>query len=87
VAGVVVVGHGTYRAGWRWSVHAAPITGHASARHFGYVLSGRMIVQSRDGLEIEIGPNHAFAAEPEHDAWVLGAEPCVALDWWPIGDD
>ena len=84
--GAVVVGHGTYRPGWKWSVHVAPMTGRASERHFGYVLSGRMIVRSHEGLEIHVGPNQAFAAEAGHDAWVIGDEPCVALDWRSIGE-
>ena len=78
--GGVDVGRGTYRPGWRWSIHVAPMTGRISQRHFGYVLSG-MGVRSGDGAEIEVGPNQAFAAEPGHDAWVVGDEPCVALDW------
>ena len=82
--GSVMLGHGTYRPGWRWSVHVAPITGQTSQRHFGYVLSGRMAVRSSDGVEIEVGPNQAFAAEPGHDAWVVGDETCIAVDWWPI---
>ncbi|MCV7125947.1 cupin domain-containing protein [Mycobacterium lacus] len=84
--GTVAVGHGTDRPGWRWSLHVAPMTGRASGHHVGDVLSGHMVVRSRAGLEIEVGPNQAFAAEPGHDAWVLGDEPCVALDWWPISD-
>ncbi|OSC41935.1 hypothetical protein [Mycobacterium decipiens] len=80
-----VVGHGTYRPGWRWSAHVAPMTGGASEHHVGYVLSGRMAVRSREGLEIEVGPHQAFAAERGHDAWVVGDQPCVALDWAPTG--
>lgn len=82
--GSVIFGHGTYLPGWRWSVHVAPISGRISQRHFGYVLSGRMAVRSTDGVENEAGPNQAFAAEPGHDAWVVGDEACVAIDWWPI---
>lgn len=79
--GTVVLGHGTYRPGWRWSVHAGPITGRTSDRHVGYVVTGRMAVRSADGVEVEVGPDEAFAAEPGHDAWVVGNEACVALDW------
>jgi hypothetical protein len=42
-----------------------------------------MAVCSRDGLEVEVGPGEAFLAAPGHDAWVLGDEPCVALDFVP----
>jgi hypothetical protein len=84
--GTVVVGHGTYRPGWKWSVHVAPMTGRTSEHHVGYVLSGCMVVRSREGLEIQVGPNQVFAAEPGHDAWVVGDEPCIALDWRPINN-
>jgi hypothetical protein len=34
-----------------------------------------------DGAEGEVGPGDAFIVSPGHDAWVVGDEPCVALDW------
>lgn len=82
----VAIGYGTYLPGWKWSVHVGPMTGRTSQQHVGYVLSGRMAVRGCDGREIEAGPNEAFAAEPGHDAWVVGDEPCIALDWWPLKD-
>lgn len=84
--GAVALGYGTYLPGWKWSVHVGPMTGRTSQRHVGYVLSGRMAVRGCDGLEVEAGPHEAFAAEPDHDAWVVGDEPCIALDWWPLKD-
>ena len=80
------IGHGTYLPGWRWSLHAGPQTGKPSARHVGYVLSGRMIIRSAAGDERELGPGDAFEAGPGHDAWVVGDEPCTALDFTPIAD-
>lgn len=75
------IGLGTYQPGWQWSVHARPITGKPSENHIGYILSGHMIIQDSDGNEREIGPGDAFEVSPNHDAWVLGTEPCVALDF------
>ena len=77
------LGRGVYLPGWRWSEHARPLSEADSAEHIGYVISGRMAVRSRDGLEVEVGPGEAFLAAPGHDAWVLGDEPCVALDFVP----
>ena len=77
----VVVGHGVYRPGWRWSAHVRPMTGHESEAHVGYVISGRMVVRGPDGAQVELGPGDAFEAPPGHDAWVVGDEPCVALDF------
>jgi len=77
------IGRGIYLPGWRWSEHARPLSEADSAEHIGYVISGRMAVRSRDGLEVEVGPGEAFLVAPGHDAWVLGDEPCVALDFVP----
>jgi quercetin dioxygenase-like cupin family protein len=77
----VAIGLGEYRPGWKWSKHAGPQTGRSSAAHVGYILSGRMIVRGADGEEVTVGPGDAFEAKPGHDAWVLGNEACVALDF------
>lgn len=36
------------------------------------------------GIETEVGPYEAFEVGPGHDAWVVGDEPCVALDFIPV---
>ena len=83
------IGRGVYRPGWRWSEHVQPLSGRESAEHIGYVISGRMAVRAKDGREVEVGPGEAFIAAPGSDAWVLGGEPCVALDFIATaeGDD
>jgi hypothetical protein len=75
------VGRGVYQPGWRWSAHARPITGAASQAHAGYVVSGAMVVQSSDGTEVVVSAGEAWFSGPDHDAWVAGDEPCVALDF------
>jgi quercetin dioxygenase-like cupin family protein len=42
---------------------------------------GRMNVQMDDGTEQEIGPGDVAAIPPGHDAWTVGDEACVAVDW------
>jgi quercetin dioxygenase-like cupin family protein len=79
------IGRGVYRPGWRWSEHVQPLFGSESEEHIGYVISGRMAVRAKDGTEVEVGPGEAFIAAPGHDAWVLGDEPCVALDFIATG--
>jgi quercetin dioxygenase-like cupin family protein len=83
VLGGVTVGRGVLEPGWRWSEHVRPLAGTEScqASHTGYVLSGRMSVAMDDGGEGEAGPGCAFVIPPGHDAWVVGDEPCVFLDW------
>ena len=84
---VTVAGHpvlyGTFEPGWRWSEHLKPIAGTDScqATHLLYCLSGRMRVEMSSGERGEIGPGDVAAIEPGHDAWVVGDEPCVAVDF------
>jgi hypothetical protein len=77
----LAIGRGEYLPGWRWSVHVGKETGKSSEAHIGYVLSGRMAIRGADGKEVTVGPGEAFEVLPRHDAWVVGDEPCVALDF------
>jgi len=75
------IGLGTYKPGWRWSLHVFPQTEKPSERHIGYIVSGRFIVRDTSGVEVAVGPGEAFELEPGSDAWVDGDEPCIALDF------
>ncbi|MFD5506221.1 cupin domain-containing protein [Streptomyces sp. NPDC059761] len=77
------VGRAVFEPGWRWSEHIKPLAGTDSceAAHTGYVVSGRMKVVMDDGASEEYGPGDFMQVEPGHDAWVLGDEQCVAVDW------
>ena len=79
--GGMTIGRATYEPGWRWSEHVGKQTGKDAAAHIGYVLSGRLRIRDADGHETAVGPGDAFEIGPRHDAWVLGDEPCVALDF------
>jgi uncharacterized cupin superfamily protein len=46
-----------------------------------YVISGRMHVRMDDGSEQEFGPGDTGIVPPGHDAWVLGNENFVAVDF------
>jgi quercetin dioxygenase-like cupin family protein len=81
----VIIGRGVYRPGWRWSEHVRPLSDEDSAEHIGYVISGRMAIHAKDGTEVEIGPGDAFIVGPGADAWVLGDEPCIAMDFAATG--
>jgi ethanolamine utilization protein EutQ (cupin superfamily) len=77
------IGKGTFEPGWKWSNDVKPIAGTDSCQveHVGYVVSGRMKVVMDDGSEIEVGPGDAFHMPPGHDAWTVGDEACVLLDF------
>jgi len=81
----VAIGRGKYLPGWNWSKHADPSAGRSSEAHIGYILSGQMIVQSPEGKEVTVGVGDGFEMSPGHDAWVVGNEPCVALDFCYLG--
>jgi hypothetical protein len=38
-----------------------------------------------DGGQGEIGPGDVAAIAPGHDAWVVGEEPCVVVDFGGYG--
>ena len=82
------VGRATFQPGWRWSEHVKPMAGTDScqAAHTGYCVSGRMRVQMDDGEEVEMGPGDFTVIPPGHDAWVVGDEPCVVIDWQGMAD-
>ncbi len=82
------VGRGVFEPGWRWSEHVKPIAGTDSCQtaHLGYVLSGRMHIVMDDGSEGECGPGDVVHIAPGHDAWTVGDEPCVMVDFGQIQD-
>ena len=82
------VGRATFQPGWKWSTHIKPVAGTDSceAAHMGYVISGRMRVVMDDGQEDEFGPGDFMQADPGHDAWIVGDEPCVVVDWQGFAD-
>jgi quercetin dioxygenase-like cupin family protein len=82
------IGRATFLPGWRWSEHVKPIakTESCEAAHMGYYISGRMKVVMDDGEEVEFGPGDFSIIEAGHDAWVLGSEPCVVIDWQGFAD-
>lgn len=79
----VVVGRTVWQPGWRWSEVVKPIAGTelCEYHHLGYSISGRFRVEMPDGTEMEIPPNHVYEIPSGHDAWVVGDEPWVAIDW------
>ncbi|GGK61079.1 cupin domain-containing protein [Nocardia camponoti] len=82
------VGRAVFEPGWRWSDHVKPIAGTDSceAPHIGYCLSGHLHVEMDDGEAQDFGPGDLMVVPPGHDAWVVGEEPCVMLDWQGYAD-
>jgi len=82
------VGRATFEPGWRWSEHVKPIakTDSCQAAHLGYYVSGRMKVVMDNGEEEEFGAGDFAVIPAGHDAWVVGNEPCVVIDWQGFAD-
>jgi quercetin dioxygenase-like cupin family protein len=72
-----------FDAGARWSEDLKPHAGTESCRlpHVAIVLSGRLRVRMDDGSEEEFGPQDVMMLPPGHDAWTVGDEPCVFVEF------
>ena len=81
--GELAVGRATFEPGWRWSEHVKPIAGTDSCQvhHIGFVVSGHLRVEMADGAGIDLIGGDAFEVPPGHDAWVVGDEPWVSVDY------
>jgi hypothetical protein len=77
------VGRLTFQPGWRWSTDVRPIAGTESceAPHFQYHVAGRLAIRMDDGSEFVAEPGDVTALPSGHDAWVVGDEPVVVVDW------
>ena len=78
------IGRLTLQPGWRWSDHVRPIAGTdlCEAPHFQYHVQGTLRIRMADGTELDAGPGDVTALPHGHDAWVVGDEPVVVVDWW-----
>ena len=78
------VGRLVFQPGWRWSTDVKPIAQTASceAPHFQYHVSGKLGIRMDDGTEIVAGPGDITSLPRGHDAWVIGDEPVVVVDWY-----
>lgn len=78
------IGRLTLEPGWRWRDHVKPLAGTewCEAPHFQYHVSGTLRVEMADGTEFDARPGDVTALPSGHDAWVVGDEPVVIVDWW-----
>ena len=78
------IGRLTLMPGWRWSEHVKPIDGTdlCGAPHFQYHVQGTLHVLMADGTEFDAKAGDVVALPHGHDAWVVGDEPVVIVDWW-----
>lgn len=69
--------------GWKWSNDIKPVvkTEWCEAPHLQYIISGRYQVKLKDGTEFEIGPGDVTSVPPGHDAWVVGNDTLVGIEF------
>jgi hypothetical protein len=82
--GAGVVGKLVLQPGWRWSNDVKPIAGteYCEAPHFQYHLSGRLAIRMEDGAEFIASAGDVTSLPRGHDAWVVGDEAVVVVDWY-----
>jgi hypothetical protein len=86
--GGVTIGRATFEPGWRWSTSVQPIakTKSCEAPHFQYHVSGILKVKMDDGTVFECKPGDISLLPMGHDAWVVGNEPVVVVDFQGMRD-
>jgi hypothetical protein len=82
------VGRGTFQPGWHWADSVKPIakTESCEAPHYQYQVSGIMRVRMDDGTEFDTKAGDVCMLPPGHDAWVVGNEPVVVVDFQGMAD-
>ena len=81
--GGAVVGRATFEPGWRWSTSVQPLvnTKSCEAPHFQYHISGTIKILMDDGKQFECKAGDVSLLPEGHDAWVVGNEPVVIVDF------
>ena len=81
--GDVTIGRAVLEPGWSWEKCVKPLvkTVSCQAPHTQQLISGRIKVVMDDGAEEEFGPGDAALIPPGHNAWVVGDEPVVGIDF------
>jgi hypothetical protein len=77
------IGMLTLQPGWRWSTCVKPIakTEYCEAPHFQYQASGQLHIVMKDGTEFDTYKGDISWLPSGHDAYVVGDEPVVLIDW------
>jgi hypothetical protein len=81
--GGATIGRATFEPGWKWSTSLQPIvkTKSCEAPHFQYHVAGTLMIQMDDGTTFEAKPGDVSLLPIGHDAWVVGDEPAVVVDF------
>jgi hypothetical protein len=86
--GGATIGRGIFEPGWRWSTSVMPIakTKSCEAPHFQYHVAGVLHVVMDDGTEYDLRPGDVSVLPSGHDAWTVGNEAVVVVDFQGMVD-
>jgi hypothetical protein len=77
-----------YPPGFRWSTHMRPVSGTKFCQHahVGFLARGHIRGEYPDGCRFELVAPQVLVVEPGHDAWVVGDESAVLIQFDCEGD-
>ena len=86
--GGATVGRALFEPGWKWSESVQPIakTHSCEAAHFQYHVAGVLMVVMDDGTRFECHPGDVSLLPSGHDAWVVGNETAIIVDFQGMVD-
>lgn len=81
--GEVYIGRYVHQPGWSWSRDIKPMVGTPNCQyhHRGVVVSGKAKIMAEDGAQLVLGAGEVFDVPPGHDAYVIGDEPFITIDF------
>jgi hypothetical protein len=82
-AGAARIKRAIFPPGFRWSTHMKPVAGtelcmHA---HAAFLARGEVHFEFADGCVRHYRAPQPIVVEPGHDAWVVGEEPAVLIEF------
>jgi hypothetical protein len=86
--GGAMIGRAVFEPGWKWSTSVQPLvkTKSCEAPHYQYHISGTLKVVMDDGSQFECKAGDVALFPTGHDAWVVGNEPVVVVDFQGMVD-
>lgn len=81
--GGATIGRGIFEPGWRWAESVQPLvnTRSCEAPHFQYHVSGILRIKMDNGTEFDCKPGDVSLLPSGHDAWTVGDEPAIVIDF------